>query len=144
MSPTDIFAIVVLIAAILIITYLVISAIYFNNLINLQTPSRGESSFLFWTSLILAIFFVGIGIYAIIRIFTYKAYVPSVVKAAPVAAPVVAPPRRLSPVVRPTESVVPRYAPLSDVSTNLSDLPVSSRERTAITSSLLANQEAMN
>lgn len=68
----DFFAITVLIVAVLIIVYLIIAAIYLLNLsANNKPPNQGESTFLFWTTIILGIIFLAVGIYAMIRIFTY-------------------------------------------------------------------------
>jgi hypothetical protein len=68
----DFFAITVLIVAVLIIVYLIIAAIYLLNLsANNKPPNQGESTFLFWTTIILGIIFLAIAIYALIRIFTY-------------------------------------------------------------------------
>ena len=71
----DVFSIITLIACVLIVVFLVIAAIYFYDLMNFKPPTNGESSFLFWTSIIMAIIFFGIGIYALIRIFTHKSVI---------------------------------------------------------------------
>jgi uncharacterized membrane protein len=71
----DYFAIVVLLATVLIIAFLIVSAIYFSDLVNLKPPTKTESSFLFWTSIILSVIFFAIMIYAMWRIFTYTVLV---------------------------------------------------------------------
>ena len=71
----DVFAIIVILATVLILVFLIIASIYFWNLIYLKPPSSGEASFLFWTSIILIIIFLIIGIYALIRIFTHRSLV---------------------------------------------------------------------
>lgn len=71
----DVFAIIALIGIILIIVFLVIAAVYFYNLMNLRPPTQAESTFLFWTSVVLIVIFVALGIYALIRIFAYRAVV---------------------------------------------------------------------
>src|SRR5437868_15269496 len=71
----NIFAIIVLLAAVLITVYLIVAAIYFNQLVNLKPPSRGESTFLFWTTIALIVVFFAIIIYAIYLIFTHKTFV---------------------------------------------------------------------
>lgn len=71
----DFFAILVLIASVLILVFLIIAAIYFYNLINFKPPTSGESTFLLWTSIILGIIFLALSIYALIRIFTHTSTV---------------------------------------------------------------------
>lgn len=71
----DIFAIIILIVSVLIIIFLIISIIYFMNLMNLKPPTKNESTFLFWTAIILAIIFFGIAIYSLVRIFTHKSVI---------------------------------------------------------------------
>lgn len=68
----DYFSIVIIIVTVLILVFLIIAAIYFYNLMNLKPPSKGESSFLFWTSIILAVIIFAVHVYAIWRLFTYK------------------------------------------------------------------------
>lgn len=84
----DLFAIIVLIVIAMIIIYLIITAIYFYNLMNNRPPTYGESSFLFWTSVVLLFIYIAVTVYALIRIFTYKPVVAEVAAVAPVAAPV--------------------------------------------------------
>ena len=87
----DYFAIMVLVMVVLIIVFLCIAAVYFYDLMNLRSiPSTGISTFLFWTSIILAVVFLGLGMYALIRIFTYKSVVytpPPIYQPAPYIPP---------------------------------------------------------
>jgi len=71
----DYFAVFVLITAILIIIFLIVIAIYFMNIMNGKIPSKGESTFLFWTSIVLGLVFLGILIYSLVRLFTNTVYV---------------------------------------------------------------------
>ena len=68
----DIFAIVALIANTLVVVFLIVAAVYFYNVSNLSIPSQGQSLFMVWTAVILAVIAFFLGIYAIYRIFTYK------------------------------------------------------------------------
>ena len=70
--PVDVFAIIVLIFIVLIIIYLVVVTIYFNKIWNLNPPTQSEATFLFWTTVVLAILFFSIGVYTLVRIFTYN------------------------------------------------------------------------
>lgn len=71
----NVFAIIVLLVAVLITAYLIVAAIYYNSLVNLRPPSRGESTFMFWTTIVLIVIFAAIIIYSIYLIFTHKAIV---------------------------------------------------------------------
>jgi hypothetical protein len=141
----DFFAILVLIAAVLIIVFLIIAAIYFYNLINFKTPTSGESNFLFWTSIVLGIIFLALGIYALVRIFTYRALVyrepaPPVVSTAPtvyIPQQVYVPP---PPVYSPPQvpiNLQPNI-PQSDLSTSYSSVPITIQSQRAL------NQDIMN
>jgi len=83
----DLFAILVLIICVIVIVFLIIAGIYFYDLMNLKSPSTGEATFLFWTSLALGIIFFGLSIYAMIRIFTYTSYPVKDAKSLPVIKP---------------------------------------------------------
>ena len=134
----DIFAIIVLIATALIIVFLVITAIYFANLMNLKPPSKGTSTFLFWTSIILAIIFIAIGIYAIIHIINHKSVVYEEPKigvtktSVDVAASVPTVPTR--PTAIPTTpspvslSTSAKTSRATNLSTSVSDIPVTQSE----------------
>ena len=69
----DIFGIVVLIGSVLMLVFLIIAAVYFYNLMNFKPPTKGESTFLFWTSIVLAVIFFAMIIYALYHIFTHRA-----------------------------------------------------------------------
>jgi ABC-type protease/lipase transport system fused ATPase/permease subunit len=71
----DVFGIVVLITAAITIIFLIISSVYFLNLTNYKMPSRGQSTFLFWLSIILIILIICIGVFAIIRILRHKSII---------------------------------------------------------------------
>jgi heme/copper-type cytochrome/quinol oxidase subunit 2 len=71
-NVVDPFSVTVLIASVLVMVFLIISTIYFSNLMKLKPPSKSESTFLFWTSLLLAILITVIAVLAIIHIFTHK------------------------------------------------------------------------
>ena len=149
----DFFAILVLIIAVLIIVFLVITAIYFFNLMNLRPPTRGESTFLFWTAVILSVIFLALAIFALIRIFTHKAIVyeqplplptPTIITT-PTPIPItVTPPPIITrqPVITPPSPVrisnIPRTSPVSDVSLSFSDVPVARQQRTALNQELLS------
>ena len=83
----DVFTVVVLIAIIFLLVYLIIIAIYAGNLSRGIVPSLATSSFLFWTTIVLAVVTLIIAIWALIRLFTYTVPVVETV-VAPVAAPV--------------------------------------------------------
>jgi hypothetical protein len=73
---TDVFAIIVVIASILVLVFLIVAAIYFNGIQNWTVvPSNGESVFLFWTSIVLGVIFLAIVIYGLYRIFTHRAVI---------------------------------------------------------------------
>ena len=95
----DYFAIIVLIAAVLLIVFLIIAAIYFMNLMNLKPPSKSESTFLFWTSMVLLVILLAIIIYAFIRLF---AGLPVIVNVTAAPAPAV---NVVSPCVQPVVTV---------------------------------------
>lgn len=154
----DFFAIIVLIAAVLIIVFLVIASIYFFNLMNLRPPTRGESTFLFWTAIILTIIFFAIAIYALIHILTHKAIVyeePAPVRTAPITStpsvPIVIPqpqPFIQQPVIQQpvitTPTSVPIYrVPRSNLSTSLSDVPLDVKGRDSLNNELIELDEAL-
>jgi hypothetical protein len=66
------FAIIVLISSILLVIFLIMTAVCFMNLMNLKPPSNSISSFLFWTAIILGILFFIIGMYSLYHIYTYQ------------------------------------------------------------------------
>lgn len=68
----DIFSIFTLIGCILVTVFLIVIAIYSYDMMNFKPPTPGESAFIFWTALILAMIFLILSIYALIKIFTYK------------------------------------------------------------------------
>lgn len=72
-NTVNVFAIIVLIAAIAVAIFLIICSIYFYNLINLKPPSKSTSTFLFWTAVIMALIFIAIVVYSLVKIFTHKA-----------------------------------------------------------------------
>jgi heme exporter protein D len=158
----DFFAIIVLIAAVLIIVFLIIASIYFFNLMDLKPPTRGESTFLFWTAIVLTIIFLVIAIIALIRIFTHKAIVyeeelqqrPPLVRTttvttapAPVPVAVVTTPAPIPvAVTAPTPlriSNIPRTLPPSDISVSVSDVPVTQTQRTALNEELISLGSAL-
>ena len=145
----DIFAIIVLISAVLIIVFLIIAAIYYFNLMSLKPPSKGESTFLFWTTIVLAIIFMGIAIYALIRIFTHKSVVyeePKVSSEAkqPPPKPTTVTPPSPSPTIQQTTAApikisnIPKTARPTNESVSLSDIPVTSTQLNSL------NQELIN
>lgn len=159
----DVFGIIVLIASVLIIVFLVIAAIYFFNLMSLKPPSKGESTFLFWTSIVMVIVFLGIGIFALIRIFNHKSVVyeepktvpvapkvasvaPAPVAPAPVApvAPKVAPsvtPVAPSPIKLPSN--IPKSARATNESVSLSDIPGTQRQEAILDEEFISIGNAM-
>jgi sensor histidine kinase regulating citrate/malate metabolism len=154
----DVFAIIVLIVSILIIVFLIIAAIYFNNLMNLKPPSRSESSFLFWTSIVMAVIFAGIFIYAIVRILTHRSVSnqeirsePETIQMIPNNVPIIVPRRKIKipeniKQVNPNESqsLVVSSVPKTDVSVNLSDIPLTQKKRSALEGELINLGEALD
>lgn len=151
----DVFAIIMLIAAVLIMVFLIIVAIYFFNLMNLNPPSRTESTFLFWTTVVLAIIFLGIIIYALYHIFTYTVtfceeprFIPPVTPipvtvTAPTPPPVVIT-RPLPPQEIVTQSPAPiLYTSPSNFSTSFSDTPVPLSQRVALNQEVLSIGDAI-
>jgi len=143
----DIFAIIVLISAVLIIVFLIIAAIYYFNLMSLKPPSKGESTFLFWTTIVLAIIFMGIAVYALIRIFTHKSVVyeePKESVAAKTPTPKMVTPPQEPPAMQQTTAApikisnIPRTARPTNESVSLSDIPVTQSQLTNL------NQELIN
>ena len=146
----DVFAIVTLIVAVLIVVFLIIAAIYFSGLMNLKPPSSGEATFLFWTSIVLAVIFVGLAVWAVIQIITHKSIVyeepfkvmpttPTTVITSP---PVTTPgPASVYSANTTTTSYV---EPPSTVSTSYSDIPVTSVQRQALTGELLTLSSSMD
>jgi hypothetical protein len=147
----DFFAIIVLVAVVLIIVFLAIVAAYFMNLMNSKPPTHGESTFLFWTSIILVIIFLIIAIYAMIHIFTHKALFYE--------EPIVTPIHNIVTVSTPPTPIViskPQYVPHtqrivniprttipSDISRNLSDVPVTQRQRNTLNQELISLGSAL-
>jgi hypothetical protein len=74
-TQVDIFGIVVLIISILIQVFLIIAAMYYNNMINLKFPSTTNTIYLFWTSIIMIIIFLALSIFSFYRIYTHKSIV---------------------------------------------------------------------
>jgi len=137
----DVFAIIVLIASVLIVVFLIIAAIYFFNLMNLKPPSKGESTFLFWTTIVLALIFIAICIYALIHIFTHKSVVyeePKQVTVSktqtvatatiPATVPVAPPIQQVSP-TQIKISNIPKTSRATNESVSLSDIPSTQAER---------------
>lgn len=152
----DFFAIVILIVSVLVLAFLIITAIYFMSLMNLRPPNQTESTFLFWTAVILSVIFLGIIIYAFIRIFTYKSIVYEEDKPVPVITTipqpnVIVPPQptlMVQPVqpVQPTIMVQPQV-PITrpaDLSQTFSDVPVNEQQRTALNQQLINLQNAFS
>lgn len=162
----DFFAILVLIASVLIIMFLIISAIYFYNFTNSKPPTNSESTFLFWTSIILGIIFLALAIYALIRIFTYTIPVyeedkPLPVQVTPTPIPIMAPspPVIIAPAPRPPVPIAPRTQVAisqptristvrttrpTNLSQNVSDIPVTSNQRTALNQELISLGNALS
>lgn len=145
----DILAVVVLIASVLLLVFLAICAIYFNGLQNSSPPSAGESTFLFWTAIVMIVIFTAIGIYALIHLFTHKAvvYEPTKATAAEVTKPpvtvVAAAPKPAAIQVAPAPIKLPpaaigaqtyRTTPLS---TSLSDIPLPPTQESKLQEELL-------
>lgn len=139
----DFFAIIVLLLLVLIIVFLVIAAIYFHGLMNFRPPTQGESTFLFATAIILIILAFIIGVYALYRIFTYRAVVTEVVR--PIVAPavmapspyIVHPSAQAPVVIHPVGTSVVTMHP-TDLSVNVSDVPVTQVQRTALQRELVS------
>jgi predicted membrane protein len=148
----DVFAIVVLITSVLIIVFLIITAIYFFNLMSLKPPSKAESTFLFWTSIVLVLIFLGITIFSLIHIFSHKSVVyeepkslvtpkrevvatpPPIAPPAPVPAPVA-----IQTTPSPVKiSNVPKSARATNESVSLSDIPVTQTQRNTLDQELLS------
>jgi hypothetical protein len=155
----DFFAIVIMIVSVLALVFLIIAAIYFMNLMNLRPPSKTESTFLFWTSVILAVIFLGIIIYAFIRIFTYKSIVyeedkpviPTTPQITVQPLPQVVPPLMVQPVPpqpTPPAIMVQPQTPIttrpSEFSQNFSDIPVTAGQSTALNQELIGIQSAFS
>lgn len=140
----DLFAIIVLIAAVLILVFLIIAAVYFMNLMNLKPPTTGESTFLFWTSLILIFIFVGIIIYAMIRIFTYKSIVyeePQQLQQQPQPQYRPPPPEtQLRPINQEPRVVTTRA---TNKSLSFSDAPITEKQRNSLNDELISIGNSM-
>jgi hypothetical protein len=146
----DFFAILVLIIAVLIMVFLIITAIYFYHLMNLRPPTTGESTFLFWTAIILSVIFLALAIYALIRIFTHTAIVyeapplvtTTTVAAAPAPIPITVSPKTTTVITRPLPptrsppgppiNVIPQTAPPSDYSVSYSSVPLTRQQSRAL------------
>ncbi len=136
-SPINVFGIIVLIIAVMVLVFLIICSVYFFNLMNLKPPSKGESTFLFWTAVIMAVIFLGLVIYAIIHIFTHKSIIykkvcpkPEKIETRPIALP------------QSTTVVDPAPIRITNVpktrAPDYSDIPVTSSQRTALDNSLVS------
>jgi len=86
-NHVDPFSVIVLIGIVLLIVFLIICCVYFYDLMKMKPPSKGESTFLFWTSMLLAIVAVVIAILAMVHIFTHKHVFNEIVEKKIVAAP---------------------------------------------------------
>ena len=99
-SRVHVFAIIVLLAAVAALVFFIIMSIYAYNLMKLKPPSKTESTAIFWASIIFAVIFLAIVIYALYKIFTHKSMVITktptpVVTTVPVQQTVVRPPSTL-------------------------------------------------
>lgn len=137
-SPINIFGIIVLIIAVMVLVFLIICCVYFYNLMQLKPPSKGESTFLFWTALIMAVIFLGLIIYAIIHIFTHKSIIykkvcpkPQKIETTPVIVPQPVPQQVQAAPIRITN--VPKQRPVA-----YSDVPVTNSQRTALNDELIS------
>lgn len=128
----DVFGIIVLIVAVLVVVFLVIAAIYMYNLMNLKPPSRGESTFLFWTTVILAVIMVIIAIYALVHIFNHKSTVHEK-ESKVVTTPVITQPA----VVTATLPSQVTLGPPTNQSVTLSSLPVTQTQFKTLDENLL-------
>lgn len=70
-KEVDYFAVVTLLAIVLLLVFLVVTVIYFNSTANLTPPTRAESTFLFWTGIVMIVLLTVLAVYAMIRIFYY-------------------------------------------------------------------------
>ena len=148
----DIFAIVVLVASALIFVFLIVAAIYYMNMMNLKPPNKTESAFLFWISVLLAVLFAGVTIYALIHLFTHKVPVYEETPDKTTVAPFKSVPIKTVPVQTTVVSTapapvkisnLPRVSQPSDVSVSFSDLPVTSSQRQILTQELINIQGTM-
>jgi hypothetical protein len=87
-SEVDYFAILTLLATVLVTIFLIVAALYFSSVIDLKPPSRSESTFLLWTDVVLIIILIALMIYAMFRIFSR----PKVVEVSTLPPPPAAPP----------------------------------------------------
>lgn len=133
----DVFAIIVLIASILIVVFLIVASVYYVNLMNLKPPTQGEATFLFWTTIVLAIIFLFIAIYAIYRIFTYKVTIYEPEPVVTPVAPVIIPAPVITVQPQPVISTVPVTTLPTDLSTSFSSVPVTQEQRVALNQQLL-------
>lgn len=140
----NIFGIVVLITSVLILVFLIIAAIYFFNLMNLKPPSRAESTFLFWTAIVLAIISAIIIIYSLIHIFTHKAVIyEPLVETKTEVKPVLAAPTITTSTTSPIAiSNIPQTIIPSSRSLSYSSLPVTTSQRAALGQELITLQAA--
>lgn len=167
----DVFAIIVLIACVLIVVFLIVSLFAFYNSMNFRYPSQGQSMFLFWTSLIMAIVFIGLGIYSLYRIFTYKAPVIKeeiVTTTSTTVKPVAVSPQPITTIQQPAIITTPQPVitqqpamittpqpvvavsnvptsslTVADFSKTLSDIPINQAQKNALTSELISISNAM-
>ena len=121
------------------------------NLMNLKPPSKGESTFLFWTAILMAVVVGIVVVLAIIRIFTHKSVVyeePPKVIAKPTTAVI--------PVVTTTAPLAPAPVRISNIpgfsndvrptnlSTSFSDVPITYQQRSTLEQELVSLQGALS
>lgn len=145
----NVFAIITLIALVLVIVFLIIAAIYFSGLMNLRPPTRGESTFLFWTSIILAVALTALAIWAIVEILTHKAIICETPKPPPtIITSTMAPVTTIAPAaVFPAQTAtvnIPAAAPVTTLSTSFSDIPVPTQQQQLLTTGLINLEGAMS
>jgi len=152
-SRFDIFAIIVLIISIIASIFFIISAIYYFNLMNLKPPSKAESTFLFWTVIVMAIIFIALAIYSIIKIFTYKGEPDVQIKTLPPVQQVqpvqpVQPVQQFQPIqqVQPVQQYQPvkQYTIPSNQSLSFSDIPLDQKGKNELDNELLNISSGMN
>ncbi|MEM2986858.1 MAG: hypothetical protein QXV60_02035, partial [Nitrososphaerota archaeon] len=66
------FAITIFIFMVITLVYFIVLGVYLYNLMNLKPPNKGESIFLFWTTVLLGIGVLIIVIISLYKIFTHK------------------------------------------------------------------------
>lgn len=145
-----VFAWIALLVLVVIMVFLIISAVYFFNLMNFKPPTQGEATFLFATAVILAIVLFIIAIWALWGIYDYYSMVTPVVAAPVVATPVVATPVAVRPtpvavqqplMVQPIAQPVVTEAP-SVYSTTFSASPIAYPQQVALGQEIYGVQSA--